>query len=119
MPTPPASCARGWAEKALIITLSPSPMLPGVRGMSGHVIISFLPPYLQRAFPTHTDLDATYATVVGVAATLSAVIIGIICEARPWARARQRHAAGPPLQRRRLLLQRRRRRPGTSPACLL
>jgi hypothetical protein len=86
--------------------------MPGVRGMSGHVIIAFLPPYLQRAFPTHTDLDATYATVVGVAATLSAVIIGVICEARPRARAGQRQAAG-------WVLRRSRRRIGAMPGYVL
>ena len=56
--------------------------------MATHVIIAFVPPYLQRAFPTHEALDAVYATVVGVSATVSAVLIGVICEVRlrcfPW-----------------------------------
>ncbi|KAK9833442.1 hypothetical protein WJX81_005683 [Elliptochloris bilobata] len=54
----------------------------GVRGMSTHVIIAFVPPYLQRAFPNHLALDSAYATAVGVSATASAVVIGIICERR-------------------------------------
>lgn len=48
--------------------------------MATHVIIAFVPPYLQRAFPAHEALDAVYATVVGVSATVSAVIFGVICE---------------------------------------
>ena len=50
--------------------------------MATHVIIAFVPPYLQRSFPTHEALDAVYATVVGVSATVSAIIIGVICEVR-------------------------------------
>ena len=53
--------------------------------MATHVIIAFVPPYLQRAFPTHEALDAVYATVVGVSATVSAVIFGVICEVRAGA----------------------------------
>lgn len=53
--------------------------------MATHVIIAFVPPYLQRSFPTHEALDAVYATVVGVSATVSAVLIGVICEVRAGA----------------------------------
>ena len=52
----------------------------GVRGMTGHVIIAFMPPYLQRVFTNFPALDSVYATVVGVSAFASAVITGIICE---------------------------------------
>ncbi len=48
--------------------------------MTGHVIIAFMPPYLQRAFSGFPMLDSVYATVVGVSAFASAVIIGVICE---------------------------------------
>ncbi len=51
--------------------------------MAGNVIIGFMPPYLQRVFPTHAALDSAYATVVGIAAFASAVIIGVICEVLP------------------------------------
>ncbi|KAK9904809.1 hypothetical protein WJX75_002922 [Coccomyxa subellipsoidea] len=60
----------------------------GIRMNAGHLVLAYMPPYFDNLYPNQKTLDATFATVVGVFAFTSSVIIGIICERniekRPW-----------------------------------
>ncbi|CAK0783481.1 hypothetical protein CVIRNUC_006680 [Coccomyxa viridis] len=60
----------------------------GIRMNAGHLVLGYMPPFQAIMFPKEAALDATFATIVGVFAFLSSVIIGAICEMqiqkRPW-----------------------------------
>ncbi|CAL5220605.1 g2646 [Coccomyxa viridis] len=60
----------------------------GIRMNAGHLILGYMPPFQAILFPDKKALDATFATIVGVCAFASNVIIGAICEKnikkRPW-----------------------------------
>ncbi|CAL8464318.1 g3853 [Coccomyxa elongata] len=60
----------------------------GIRMNAGHLVLAYMPPYFDALYPTQPTLDATFATVVGVFAFISSIIIGFICERnlkkRPW-----------------------------------
>ncbi|CAL5223872.1 g6461 [Coccomyxa viridis] len=60
----------------------------GIRMNAGIIVLGFMPPFQALLFPDKDSLDATFATLVGVCAFASSVIIGAICERninkRPW-----------------------------------